>query len=84
MPHHPVASGEKRIIFVNKLGYSFHHQVGSHVKVIKVHNDTLYSLSIPLDREIAVGTLHALVKKIAKSEDTTTDQIYELLSSHKR
>lgn len=65
----PIISGFKIIKALSKLGYEIDHQTGSHV--ILRHKDPPYRrLTIPNHKELAKGTLRAIIKQsgLAKEE----------------
>jgi predicted RNA binding protein YcfA (HicA-like mRNA interferase family) len=58
----PVVSGSDAIKALAKLGYEFDEQHGSHVILRHVHPPHR-RLSIPNHRELAKGTLRALIRE---------------------
>ncbi|MEQ1946684.1 MAG: type II toxin-antitoxin system HicA family toxin [Bryobacteraceae bacterium] len=59
----PAVSGEEAVRAFRKAGWIEDRQRGSHVILIKAGQPV--SLSIPLHREIAPGTLRALIRNAA-------------------
>jgi predicted RNA binding protein YcfA (HicA-like mRNA interferase family) len=60
MPKLPVISGEEAVRAFERAGWSVDRRHGSHVIMLKAGN--LASLSIPQHRELAPGTLRALIR----------------------
>ncbi len=60
MPPLPVISGERAVKIFEKAGWRKDRQRGSHVILIKPHHQA--SLSIPMHRQVAAGTLRALIR----------------------
>ncbi|MBI4226645.1 MAG: type II toxin-antitoxin system HicA family toxin [Candidatus Omnitrophica bacterium] len=58
----PVCSGHEVVKALAKIGYRIDHQRGSHV--ILRHKDPPYRrLSVPAHKEIAKGTLRAIIRE---------------------
>jgi predicted RNA binding protein YcfA (HicA-like mRNA interferase family) len=57
----PVVSGSEAAKAFRKLGFSIHHQTGSHIVLYREHPERRH-LSVPNHRELAPGTLRALIK----------------------
>lgn len=79
MPRHPVVSGLKTIKVLEKLGFSFLRQVGSHVQMGKVAEGKRLRVTIPLHDELSTATLNTIVTDVAGFEGMTKEQIYDLL-----
>ena len=60
MPKLPIMSGAEAIRVFDKIGWRIDRQRGSHVVLLK--EEHIASLSIPLHRELAPGTLRALIR----------------------
>jgi len=56
----PILSGEKVIKVFKNAGWNVDRQKGSHVVMTKKGN--IASLSVPMHKEIAPGTLRALIR----------------------
>ena len=56
----PVISGERAVRAFLRAGWVRDRQVGSHVILIKAGHPSV--LSVPLHREVAPGTLRALIR----------------------
>ncbi|MEM2135647.1 MAG: type II toxin-antitoxin system HicA family toxin [Candidatus Jordarchaeaceae archaeon] len=70
----PVVSGQKVVKALSKIGYEFDHQTGSHI--ILRHKDPPHRrLTIPKHKEIAKGTLRAIIKEAG----LTVDEFVKLL-----
>lgn len=62
MPKLPILSGADLVKTFAKIGYEFDHQTGSHM--ILRHKEPPYRrLTIPNHREIAKGTLRAIIRQ---------------------
>ncbi|MCX6644847.1 MAG: type II toxin-antitoxin system HicA family toxin [bacterium] len=59
-PKLPVISGSKAVTIFKRAGWHVDRQRGSHVVMLKAGNNA--SLSIPQHRELAPGTLRALIR----------------------
>jgi len=62
----PTCSGEDAVRAFCKLGYEVHHQTGSHI-ILRHH--TQRRLSVPNHRELAKGTLRALIREAGISKE---------------
>jgi len=72
----PVISGPEAVRAFGRVGYNLDHQSGSHV--ILRHRDPPHRrLSVPNHRELATGTLRALIREAG----LTVDEFVELLRS---
>ena len=60
MPKLPVISGAEAVRAFERAGWRQGRQRGSHVILIRV--GSLVSLSVPLHRELGLGTLRALIR----------------------
>lgn len=70
----PVVSGVKLVRALSKIGYEIDHQTGGHI--ILRHREPPYRrLTIPNHREIAKGTLRAIIRLAG----LTREQFLELL-----
>ena len=58
----PVCSGQDAIRAFQKLGYQVDHQTGSH---IILRHPQMRRLTVPNHRELAKGTLRALIREAA-------------------
>ena len=63
----PSVSGERAVRVLQKAGWTKDRQRGSHVILIKPGHAA--SLSVPLHRELAPGTLRALIRAAGMSVD---------------
>ena len=68
----PVLSGRTAVGALRKLGYETDHQTGSH---IILRHPSSRRLSVPDHRELAKGTLRALIREAG----LTKEQFMELL-----
>ena len=67
MPSLPVVSGERAVRAFQKAGWFKDRQHGSHVILIRKGHPA--SLSVPQHRELAPGTLRALIRAAGMSLD---------------
>ena len=67
MPALPVVSGQRAVRAFEKAGWVKDRQRGSHVILIKPGHAA--SLSVPQHRELAPGTLRALIRAAGMSVD---------------
>lgn len=58
----PVVSGQKVVKALSKIGYEFDHQTGSHI-ILRNREPPYRRLTIPKHKEIARGTLRAIIKE---------------------
>ena len=58
----PVVSGQKVVKALRKIGYEFDHQTGSHI-ILRQRVPPHRRLTIPKHKEIAKGTLRAIIKQ---------------------
>ncbi|MBL8230348.1 MAG: type II toxin-antitoxin system HicA family toxin [Bryobacterales bacterium] len=69
----PVISGERAVRTFLKAGWARDRQVGSHVILIKPDHSAV--LSVPLHREVAPGTLRALIRASGMSVEQFQDML---------
>ncbi|MCX6594798.1 MAG: type II toxin-antitoxin system HicA family toxin [Acidobacteria bacterium] len=69
----PVISGERAVRAFLKAGWTRDRQVGSHVILIKPGHPAV--LSVPLHREVAPGTLRALIRVSGMSVQQFQDML---------
>jgi len=62
----PVCSGQDAIRAFQKLGYQVDHQTGSH---IILRHPQMRRLTVPNHRELAKGTLRALIREAGLTKD---------------
>lgn len=74
MPKLPVLSGKELVKLFSKLGYYPDHQTGSHI-ILRQEPEPYRRLTIPNHREIAKGTLLAIIRQAG----LTRDQFINLL-----
>ena len=67
----PVVSGERAVRTFQKAGWLRDHQHGSHVILIKAGHPAI--LSVPQHRELAPGTLRALIRASGMRVDQFVD-----------
>ncbi|MBI4242777.1 MAG: type II toxin-antitoxin system HicA family toxin [Planctomycetes bacterium] len=60
-------SGKEVVSILNKFGFTFHSQKGSHVKLRRINPDgEKETLTIPIHDELDVGTLRAIVRQAGR------------------
>jgi predicted RNA binding protein YcfA (HicA-like mRNA interferase family) len=74
VPKLPVLSGKDVIKALGKLGYETDHQTGSHV-ILRQREKPHRRLTVPNHKEIAKGTLLAIIKQAG----LTRDEFLEIL-----
>ena len=62
MPKLPVISGLKAVKAFAKIGYKVDHQTGSHL-ILRKKEEPYRRLTIPNHKELAKGTLRAIIKQ---------------------
>jgi predicted RNA binding protein YcfA (HicA-like mRNA interferase family) len=62
----PVCSGQDAIRAFQKMGYQVDHQTGSH---IILRHPQMRRLTVPNHRELAKGTLRALIREAGLTKD---------------
>ena len=65
----PVVSGQDAVRAFAKLGYAVDHQTGSHI-ILRQQEPPHRRLTVPDHREIAKGTLRALIRQAGLTVDT--------------
>ena len=70
MPRLPVLSGGEVVRAFEHAGWGFDRQRGSHVILVKAGH--IASLSVPQHREVAPGTLRALIRASGMTVDEFT------------
>jgi predicted RNA binding protein YcfA (HicA-like mRNA interferase family) len=70
--HLKLCSGSEAVKKFKRAGWSVDRQVGSHVMLVKP--SYLYTLSVPLHKELGIG----LLKKLLKQAQITVDEFNQL------
>ena len=65
MPHYPVIKTKQLISVLNKKGFYFDHQKGSHARYTDGHSKT----TVPMHKEIDTLTLKSILKQTGISLD---------------
>jgi predicted RNA binding protein YcfA (HicA-like mRNA interferase family) len=73
MPRLPVISGAEAVKAFERAGWRVDRQRGSHVVLLKAGG--LVSLSVPQHRELAPGTLRALIRASGMSVDQFAERL---------
>jgi predicted RNA binding protein YcfA (HicA-like mRNA interferase family) len=68
----PVCSGAEAVRAFRRLGYEIDHQTGSHI-ILRQPNGR--RLTVPNHREIAKGTLRALIREAGLSKEQFTEML---------
>jgi predicted RNA binding protein YcfA (HicA-like mRNA interferase family) len=79
LPRHPVVSGFETIKVLERLGFSFLRQTGSHVQMHKAVEGRRLRVTVPLHDELSIATLNSIVTDVAEFEGMTKEEIYNLL-----
>ncbi|MDQ3021318.1 MAG: type II toxin-antitoxin system HicA family toxin [Bacteroidota bacterium] len=69
MPKLPIVSGKKTIKALEKLGFRSIRQKGSHVILKKTTESGDIGCTVPLHKELAVGTLQGILKQAKISNE---------------
>ena len=69
----PVCSGADAVKVFRQLGYEVDHQTGSH---IILRHSSQRRLTVPNHRELAKGTLRALIREAGLSKEQLTDLLH--------
>ncbi|MBS3174902.1 type II toxin-antitoxin system HicA family toxin [Candidatus Woesearchaeota archaeon] len=70
----PIISGKEVVKALNKIGYEIDHQTGSHI-ILRNMQSPHRRMTVPNHREIAKGTLLAIIKQAG----LTREEFLELL-----
>jgi predicted RNA binding protein YcfA (HicA-like mRNA interferase family) len=65
----PIVSGQDAVRAFAKLGYDVDHQTGSHI-ILRQQQAPHRRLTVPDHRELAKGTLRALIRQAGLTVDT--------------
>ncbi|MGB2841516.1 MAG: type II toxin-antitoxin system HicA family toxin [Halobacteriota archaeon] len=81
MPSHklPVVSGERLIKALQKLGYTVVRQRGTHIRLKKVTESGVHSITVPNHREIAKGTLNDILNRVSERNQISKEELIKLL-----
>lgn len=77
MPKLPRTSGMEVIKTLQKLGFFFARQKGSHVVLRKISQEGDYGCSVPLHDSLAVGTLAGIIKQAKLTNEEFIKAFYE-------
>jgi predicted RNA binding protein YcfA (HicA-like mRNA interferase family) len=69
----PVCSGADAVKVFRQLGYEVDHQTGSH---IILRHPSQRRLTVPNHRELAKGTLRALIREAGLTKEQFTDLLH--------
>ena len=69
----PVCSGAEAVKAFRQLGYEVDHQTGSH---IILRHPSQRRLTVPNHRELAKGTLRALIREAGLTKEQFTDLLH--------
>ncbi len=75
MPKLRRISGEKAIRTLEKLGFEFIRQRGSHAILKKQKPEGVTGCVVPLHRELAVGTLRGILRQAGVTVDEFVDKL---------
>lgn len=68
----PVVSGKETVRALEKIGYVFDHQRGSHI-VLRKNTSPFRRVTIPDHREIARGTLRSIIREVGLTVEEFTN-----------
>lgn len=68
MPKLPAISGQKAVKVFIKIGYEIDHQTGSHI-ILRHKEKPHRRLTIPNHKELAKGTLRAIMRQAGLTKD---------------
>lgn len=71
----PVVSGAEAVKAFGRIGFEMDHQTGSHI-IIRQRTEPFRRLTVPNHRELARGTLRALIREAG----LTVDEFVALLN----
>ena len=78
----PQVSAKELIRFLRReLGYSFVHQRGSHLKVVKLLPSAKHRVIVPNKKVIAKGTLNDILSSVAIANGTSKEELISRLMS---
>lgn len=75
----PVVSGKQLIKALQKLGYTFVRQRGDHVRLKKVTDSGVHSITVPNHKEIAKGTLNDILNRVSVKNQVSKEDLIKLL-----
>ena len=78
MPGLPVVSGKDLIRIFSKLGYRLVRQRGSLAQLKCITPAGEHTITIPLHNEIAPGTLHDILSKVATWKGLSKDELIQM------
>ena len=67
---------------LERYGYQFHHQTGSHI-IIRTQQNGEHTLSIPQHKPLKIGTLNSIVSDVAEHLGIDKQLVIERLLSRK-
>ena len=67
--------GDELARLLKRYGYSIDHQTGSHQRLSAVINEKTHDLTIPRHKSLRVGTLHGILKDVAKHQEIPLEQV---------
>ncbi len=70
----PVVSGKQTCKMLEKKGYLIDHQTGSHI-ILRNKNSPYRRLTVPNHKEIAKGTLRAIIRQAGLTVDEFIKQM---------
>jgi len=67
----PILTGREIIKALIKAGFIFRNQTGSHVHLIRVHEEKKYLVTVPDhgNKEIPIGTLLSIIRQSGMTRD---------------
>jgi predicted RNA binding protein YcfA (HicA-like mRNA interferase family) len=80
----PVVSGKDLLRLLDKLGYTIVRQRGSHVQLRCITPSGEHMITVPLHDEIAPGTLHDILTRVAVRKGILKEELIIMLSRKRK
>jgi predicted RNA binding protein YcfA (HicA-like mRNA interferase family) len=71
----PIVSGEQLIKTLRKLGYEVVRQRGSHIRLKKMTEGGVHSITVPNHLEIAKGTLNDILTRVSERNQISKEHL---------
>jgi predicted RNA binding protein YcfA (HicA-like mRNA interferase family) len=68
-------NGDTLARLLHRYGYTIDHQTGSHRRLSADIDGRHHDLTIPLHKPLRVGTLHTILKEVARYQKKDPDQV---------
>jgi predicted RNA binding protein YcfA (HicA-like mRNA interferase family) len=80
LPGLPVVSGKTPVKFLGGLGYQVVRRRGSHVQIMCVTPAGNHTITVPLHKEIAKGTLNDILTRVSLWKGIPKDELIRHLT----